>query len=132
MSKVFLDRPPSPPSPSRPFLSIFVHLYTSKFKNWLLPLSLAADFETACIAQLIQVELLRRRLRLSQIQGNSSAKFQFLSSFVYTKNPMTSKMPSCGYEFYCYSFVVAPSRPASIRSSISSRHREAYQHSSFA
>ncbi|CCB90349.1 unknown protein [Waddlia chondrophila 2032/99] len=37
----------------------------------------------ACITQPIQVELLQRRLCLTQIQGNSLSKFQFLKLIRY-------------------------------------------------
>ena len=43
----------------------------------------ATEFWPACIAQLIQVELLRRRQSLAKIQGASLAYSQFLKSFVY-------------------------------------------------
>ena len=46
---------------------------------------LATDFEPVCIAQLIQVELLRRRLRLAQTQGASLPNSQFLNHERYTR-----------------------------------------------
>jgi len=52
---------------------LFRKLYTdrdSKFNSMLR--QLAAEFNPACIAQLIRVELLQRRLRLAQIQVASS------------------------------------------------------------
>jgi hypothetical protein len=54
-----------------------------------MPSLLATDFEPACIAQLLKVELLQRRLRLNQIQGNSLAKFRFSNSFQYKKENQT-------------------------------------------
>ena len=44
---------------------------------------LAPAFEPACIVQLIQVELLRRRQSLVQNRGASLPNFQLLNSFVY-------------------------------------------------
>ena len=46
----------------------------------------------ACIAQLIQVELLRRRQGLVQIQGASLRNSQFLRLFVYTFWPQSPKL----------------------------------------
>ena len=43
----------------------------------------AAAFEPVCIAQLVQVVLLRRQLRLVQMQGASLLNSQFLNSFVH-------------------------------------------------
>jgi hypothetical protein len=44
------------------------------------------NLQPACIAQLIQVELLRRRLRLVQIQGASLAYSRFFKLFRYKKS----------------------------------------------
>ena len=44
---------------------------------------LATAFEPACIVQLIQVELLRRRQSLAQNRGASLPNSQLLNSFVY-------------------------------------------------
>ena len=44
---------------------------------------IATAFKPACIAQLIQVELLRRRRSLTQIQGASLPNSQLLNSFQY-------------------------------------------------
>ena len=46
---------------------------------------LATAFDPACIVQLIQVELLRRRQSLVQNRGASLPNSQLLNSFVYTR-----------------------------------------------
>ncbi len=43
------------------------------------------NLKPACIAQLIQVELLRRRLRLAQIHGTSLANSRIFSPLQYNK-----------------------------------------------
>jgi hypothetical protein len=43
----------------------------------------AIEFQPACIAQLIQVELLRLQVPLTEIQGVFLSKSQLLNSFVY-------------------------------------------------
>ncbi|MGC1877934.1 MAG: hypothetical protein WA678_00995, partial [Rhabdochlamydiaceae bacterium] len=54
---------------------------TSRIGFWLR--RTATEFEPACIAQLIQVELLRRRQSLAQIQGASLPNSRFSRWFLY-------------------------------------------------
>ncbi len=66
------------------FISVYnARLYRTQFTIWFLAASSAADFETAYITQLIQVALLRRRLCLAQIQGDSLPYFQILNHVRY-------------------------------------------------
>jgi hypothetical protein len=60
-------------------------IYPNELKNWFLTASSAIDFESACIAQLIQVELLRHRLRRIQIRGFSLSNYQILNHVGYIK-----------------------------------------------
>ena len=57
------------------------------------------NLRPACIAQLIQVELLRRRQSLVQIQGASLSYSQFFNVFRYTKiiNPVAIKTKEKNY-----------------------------------
>jgi hypothetical protein len=54
----------------------------------------AIEFKFAYIAQLIQVELLRHRLRLIQIQGASLPNSQLLNSFRYINNKIATAFNS--------------------------------------
>ncbi len=60
---------------------------------------LATIFESASIAQLIQVGLLPRRLRLTQILGVSSPQFRFLNHVRY-KNIVSEQYPFHYIEIY--------------------------------
>ena len=63
-------------------------------KNLLSTASAATFFESACIAQLIQVELLRRQLCLIQIMGASLFKGDFSISFSICQEKV-NRLPCC-------------------------------------
>ena len=64
-------------------LNIIKRPIHKNMKNRFLTASAATVFEPVCIAQLIQVELLRRRQSLAQIQGASLSNSRFFMFFVY-------------------------------------------------